>query len=97
MAKIISFNQVNKKFKNTVALDNVSFEVSEGEIFGFLGPSGAGKTTTINILTSQLDADSGEVEILGKNSQNLTYNDFVKIGIMSDNVGFYDRLTLYDN
>ena len=36
MAKIISFNQVNKKFKNTVALDNVSFEVSEGEIFGFL-------------------------------------------------------------
>ena len=80
MAKIISFNQVNKKFKNTVALDNVSFEVSEGEIFGFLGPSGAGKTTTINILTSQLDADSGEVEILGKNSQNLTYNDFVKIG-----------------
>lgn len=97
MKKIISFSQVNKKFKKTVALDNVSFEVSEGEIFGFLGPSGAGKTTTINILTSQLDVDSGNVEILEKNSQNLTYNDFVQIGIMSDNVGFYDRLTLYDN
>ena len=97
MEKIIIFNKVNKSFKDTVALSNVSFEVSEGEIFGFLGPSGAGKTTTINILTGQLDADSGEVKIIGKNSKDLKYNDFLKIGIMSDNVGFYERLSLYDN
>lgn len=63
----------------------------------FLGPSGAGKTTTINILTGQLPPDEGEVKILGKDCAQLTSDDFLELGIMSDNVGFYDRLSLYDN
>ncbi|WP_158527616.1 ATP-binding cassette domain-containing protein, partial [Streptococcus gallolyticus] len=50
----INVQNLSKSFKDTVALDEVSFCVNEGEIFGFLGPSGAGKTTTINILTNQL-------------------------------------------
>lgn len=57
----IIVSQFSKSFKDTVALDRVSFKVKEGEIFGFLGPSGAGKTTIINILTNQLKADSRKV------------------------------------
>jgi ABC-2 type transport system ATP-binding protein len=52
---------VTKDFKDNKALNNLSLEIKEGEIFGFLGPSGAGKTTTIKLLTSQLIPTSGKV------------------------------------
>lgn len=93
----IDVQNLSKKFKDTVALDDVSFSVAEGEIFGFLGPSGAGKTTTINILTNQLKEDSGVVEILGKNPEQITPDDYLKMGIMSDTVGFYENMTVYKN
>lgn len=93
----ILISNLTKKFKDKTALKEISFSISNGEIFGFLGPSGAGKTTTINILTGQLPPDGGEVKILGKDCTQLTSDDFLKLGIMSDNVGFYDRLSLYDN
>jgi ABC-2 type transport system ATP-binding protein len=93
----ILISNLTKKFKDKTALKEISFSISSGEIFGFLGPSGAGKTTTINILTGQLSPDGGEVKILGKDCTQLTSDDFLKLGIMSDNVGFYDRLSLYDN
>ena len=93
----ILISNLTKKFKDKTALKEISFSISSGEIFGFLGPSGAGKTTTINILTGQLPPDGGEVKILGKDCTQLTSDDFLKLGILSDNVGFYDRLSLYDN
>ena len=93
----ILISNLTKKFKDKTALKEISLSISSGKIFGFLGPSGAGKTTTINILTSQLPPDEGEVKILGKDCTQLTSDDFLKLGIMSDNVGFYDRLSLYDN
>ena len=93
----ILISNLTKKFKDKTALKEISFSINSGEIFGFLGPSGAGKTTTINILTGQLPPDEGEVKILGKDCAQLTSDDFLELGIMSDNVGFYDRLSLYDN
>ncbi|RCW16755.1 ABC transporter ATP-binding protein [Streptococcus gallolyticus] len=93
----INVQNLSKSFKDTVALDGVSFSVNEGEIFGFLGPSGAGKTTMINILTNQVRQDSGEVEILGKKPEQLTPDDYLKMGIMSDTVGFYENMTVYKN
>ena len=93
----ILISNLTKKFKDKSALKDISFSISSGEIFGFLGPSGAGKTTTINILTGQLPPDEGEVKILGKDCTQLGSDDFLELGIMSDNVGFYDRLSLYDN
>lgn len=93
----INVQNLSKKFKDTVALDDVSFSVDKGEIFGFLGPSGAGKTTTINILTNQLKEDSGVVEILGKKPEEITSDDYLKMGIMSDTVGFYENMTVYKN
>ena len=97
MNESILISNLTKKFKDKTALKEISFSISSGEIFGFLGPSGSGKTTTINILTGQLPPDEGEVKILGKDCTQLTSDDFLKLGIMSDNVGFYDRLSLYDN
>ncbi|MBM7636714.1 ABC transporter ATP-binding protein [Streptococcus saliviloxodontae] len=93
----IKVDKLSKKFKDTVALEQVSFEVKKGEIFGFLGPSGAGKTTTINILTNQLSPDEGNAEILGKNPKQLHSEDLMKLGIMSDTVGFYENMTVYHN
>ena len=97
MNESILISNLTKKFKDKTALKEISLSISSGKIFGFLGPSGAGKTTTINILTGQLPPDGGEVKILGKDCTQLTSDDFLKLGIMSDNVGFYDRLSLYDN
>lgn len=97
MNESILISNLTKKFKDKTALKEISFSISSGEIFGFLGPSGAGKTTTINILTGQLPPDEGEVKILGKDCAQLTSDDFLELGIMSDNVGFYDKLSLYDN
>lgn len=97
MSKQIEVKQLSKSFKGSSALNNISFSLDKGEIFGFLGPSGAGKTTTINILTGQLRADSGVATIFGKDVSSLTKHDFKRIGIMSDVVGFYEKMTVEDN
>ena len=97
MKKMIELKNVTKIFNNQKALSNISFSVSEGEIFGFLGPSGSGKTTTINILTGQLTQDSGQALILGKDAKDISADDLLHIGFMSDTVGFYEKMSLYKN
>lgn len=62
---IISVKNVKKYFKDTKALDGISFEVAEGEIVGLLGPNGAGKTTIVRILATLAEPDSGEVLVDG--------------------------------
>ena len=94
---MINVKNVTKKFNQKVALEEISFEVKKGEIFGFLGPSGSGKTTMIKILTGQLNADSGQTELLGKVSEKLTPADLEQIGLVSDTSGFYEKLSLYKN
>ena len=94
---MIIVKNVTKKFGQKVALEEISFEVNKGEIFGFLGPSGSGKTTMIKILTGQLNADSGQTELLGKVSEKLTPADLEQIGLVSDTSGFYEKLSLYKN
>lgn len=95
---VLNVDKISKKFgDDNVALENVDFSIKKGEIFGFLGPSGSGKTTTINILTKQLRPDNGRAYIFDKPIGNLSSSDFKSIGIMSDNSGFYEKLSLYDN
>ena len=94
---MIRVENVSKSFGGKKALNQISFEIQEGEIFGFLGPSGSGKTTMINVLTGQLAADQGETVLLGKSSRNLTSNDLEQIGIGSDTSGFYEKMSLYKN
>ena len=67
MIPAISIKNLTKHYKKFLALDQVSFEVKEGEFFGFLGPNGAGKTTTIRVLTGLANYDQGSVEVFGHN------------------------------
>lgn len=97
MDNIISMKNVRKTFKENTALKNLTFDVKEGEIFGFLGPSGAGKTTTIKILTSQLIPTNGDVNVFGKDIYSEKKELFKYIGILTDNSGIYERLTVLDN
>lgn len=79
---MIKVSHIFKKFREKVALEDVSFEVKSGSIFGFLGSSGAGKTTTIHILTGQLIPDQGIATVLGKDTNKLNPLDFEEIGII---------------
>ncbi|MGC0298312.1 ABC transporter ATP-binding protein [Streptococcus sp. CL6.22] len=94
---MIKVERVTKRFGDNVALNQISFSINEGEIFGFLGPSGSGKTTMINILTGQLQANSGKTELLGKDSQKLLPSDFEELGLVGDTSGYYEKLSLYNN
>lgn len=95
MTNILKANQLTKTFGNVKALDHCDLEIRKGEIFGYLGPSGAGKTTTIKLLTGQLYSDAGEVTVLGKNPFSPEIRQ--QIGIMSDMSGLYEKMTVYEN
>jgi len=95
--KIVKAQNLTKQFNGNYALNNINFSINAGEIFGFLGPSGSGKTTTINILTDQLNADHGDAYLFGKKVNQITKTDMKKIGIVSDQTGYYEKLSLYEN
>lgn len=97
MEKAVSINGITKVFNDKKVLDNISLQINKGEIFGLLGPSGAGKTTLIKILTGQLKAENGNSIINGVDSQKLTGKDYSGFGIMMDNFGVYERLSCFDN
>lgn len=95
--KVISVHNLVKKFGSFTANDNLSFDVFEGEIFGFLGANGAGKTTAIRILSGLSAPTSGEVTVAGfdvaKDSERLKKN----IGYMSQKFSLYEDLTVREN
>ena len=94
---MIELKHVTKAFNSRMAVEDISFTISQGQIFGFLGPSGSGKSTTINILTGQLTQDSGQAWVFGKDTRQIGSDDLLDIGIMSDTIGFYERLSIYKN
>ena len=96
-AIMITVEKITKRFGNKTALNQIQFNVDKGEIFGFLGPSGAGKTTLINILTGQLKADEGTTQLLGKDTKDLTPEDLARIGLVGDSSGYYEKLSLEKN
>ena len=94
---MITVEKITKRFGNKTALNQIQFNVDKGEIFGFLGPSGAWKTTLINILTGQLKADEGTTQLLGKDTKDLTPEDLAHIGLVGDSSGYYEKLSLEKN
>lgn len=72
---MIQCQHLQKSFHRKAVLSDISFSISKGQIFGLLGPSGAGKTTLIKILTGQLSPDGGSVTVFGKKAETLTGED----------------------
>ena len=97
MKKCIEMKNVSKSFDKKLVLDHISFSVGESEIFGLLGPSGAGKTTMIKILTGQTHASDGVAFVLGADTGHITDEIYSKIGMVLDDQGLYERLNCYYN
>ena len=105
MSVVMAMEGVNLSFKigsgpraaHKQVLDNLSFAVRRGEAFGFLGPSGAGKTTTIKLLTRQLKKDGGRIQLFHRPIENASDADYERIGILSDTSALYERLSIEDN
>lgn len=95
--QVIQIKDVCKAFDQLQVLNNISLSVEEGELFGLLGPSGAGKTTLIKMLIGLLSATSGNIAILGKELDKKIDESFPSFGMVLDNDGLYDRLNCYDN
>ena len=94
---VIKTNLLTKKFGGFTAVDNVSFEVCHGEVVGYLGPNGSGKTTTIRMLLGLLLPTAGEAQILGFDPVTQAEALRQQVGYMSQQFGLYDDLTVWEN
>ncbi|WP_342478764.1 ABC transporter ATP-binding protein [Paenibacillus sp. FSL H7-0350] len=95
---VIQVEQVRKTFGARDALTEVSFSIPKGEIFGFLGPSGAGKTTLIKILTAQLKPTDGAAKVFDQPAEAMQQSvQKMRFGILTDNSGLYERLSIEEN
>ena len=97
MEDYIKTSNISRYFGDKEVLKSINITVKKGEIFGLLGPSGAGKTTLIKILTGQIRQSGGEARILDRDTQKLDQNIYAALGMVLDNVGLYDRLSCQDN
>ena len=97
---IIEFDKVSLSFGNRLILDNISFKINEGQIFGMLGPNGVGKSTIFNLITGLVAPNHGKIKIDGEDVTNypiyLRTKKF-KVGYVPQYGGFFSDLTLQDN
>lgn len=96
---VLDIQNLTKIYKGKVnpAVDDISFQVFEGEIFGLLGPNGAGKTTTISVLCSLLKSTSGKIIIAGLDLHLHLTQIKSKIGVVGQDIALYEKLTAYEN
>jgi len=94
---VLEIKNLTKKFGDFIAVDNMSLVIQEGEIFGFLGSNGAGKSTTINMISGLLRNNSGEIHILGKNIASHSKFAKMNIGIVPQDLAIYEDMTAYEN
>ncbi|MFM1524879.1 MULTISPECIES: ABC transporter ATP-binding protein [Helcococcus] len=90
---MILVKNLKKDFGNKVAVNDISFEVKDGEILGFLGPNGAGKTTTISMIVGLLEPTSGIIEVNGIDAINNSYESKKKIAFLPDNPEIYENMS----
>ena len=96
----IDFENVSLAYGNRLILDNISFKINEGEIFGMLGPNGVGKSTIFNLITGLIKPKSGEIKIAGENVLNYPIyyrTKKFKVGYVPQHGGYFNDLTLHDN
>jgi len=96
---MIETENLTRKFGDLTAVDNLTIRVDEGEVFGFLGPNGGGKTTTVRMLCCLISKTSGSARVgeyeVGSEADALNIRKI--IGLVPDNVGLYESLTAYEN
>ena len=97
---IIAFENISLSYGNNLILDNISFKINEGEIFGMLGPNGVGKSTIFNLITGLIKPNSGKIKI--NNNDVLDYPIYLrtkkfKVGYVPQYGGYFGDLTLYQN
>ena len=97
MKKVIEVKKLTKSYGKLKAVDNLSFDLNEGEILGLLGPNGSGKSTTINCLLSLLKFDSGKIKIFEEEMTSESYETKSKIGVIFQDVAVFDELTVIEN
>lgn len=93
----ISVNHISKSYKNVKALQDISFEVNEGELFGLIGPDGAGKTTLFRVLTTLLFADTGTATVTGFDVVKDYKSIRKSVGYMPGRFSLYQDLTVEEN
>ena len=97
MNEVIKVTNLSRKFGDVAAVDGISFAVTRGEMFGFVGPDGAGKTTTIRCLCGLISPDSGSINVLGKNILQSKKEVQNKIGYLSQRFSLYSDLSVDEN
>ena len=97
MQNPIQISNISKSFGAIQALKNISFEVNEGELFGFIGPDGAGKTTLFRIINTLLIPDEGEATILGLDAVNDYRSIRPKLGYLPGRFSLYQDLSVKEN
>jgi len=93
----IKTSDLTKSFGDNIAVDNLNLEIKKGELFGLVGPDGAGKTTTMRLLTAIMEPTSGEAWVAGHSILNEGERIKEKIGYMSQRFGLYEDLTVFEN
>ena len=97
MQHIIEVNHLSKQFKDTCAVDDVSFTVDQGDVYGFLGQNGAGKSTTIRMLLTLIQPTKGEIHIFGKQLAAHRSEILKQVGAIIEKPDLYKYLSAYDN
>lgn len=94
---LLQANDMIKRYQDVLALDHVTMQIEEGDIVGLLGPNGAGKSTWINCVTSIIPYDSGTVEIFGKSCKKHMMSIKRDIGLVPQDISYYNDITAYEN
>jgi len=97
MNTILEINRLSKKYKDINALDDLSFSVNRGDVYGFLGQNGAGKSTTIRMMLTLIEPTSGEINIFGKPLNKNRHDILSNIGAVIERPDLYKYLTAYEN
>ena len=94
---IVDIRELQKRYGNIIAVENLSIQIKKGEIYGLVGPNGSGKTTTINSLLSIIDYNRGIIKIFGERMHSENYDVKKRIGYVPQEISVFKDLNVYEN